>query len=384
MHIKNADPLDDVLETLDRCLDTPTEIRGKKIYCIDWSIEISPEINSLDDHSAVVYFYLECPDWDEPLFECCSGLGKDQKTAIGTAVGSFMFAFMDGIAAMENDLDPISVESEFAGNTHRWKSYKSNIVGMGENTNSEFKRYWDMLKDGIMKRLGNQRMCYVKVYACKSVGADGRESITGECRVNNVPSDELSAIVYNIASEFEVHNFYSQKMFFFIRQDSQTLLPYPYRMNKIPALREKVTTALEMFDKCETEEQYNELPDKLAEALQDGVLAEECYSFLPEICAENAFSEMLFSEQLQFVIGGKEPVTVYKTQLAEFYPLGNIMFSIFDSGLFGERTNDLYHKLISVSAIAGVVMQRRTEGKSLEGLKMTALLFNTSPRFELR
>ncbi len=384
MHIKNTDPLDDVLETLDRCLDTPTEIRDKKIYCTDWSIVISPEINSLDDHSAVVYFNIECPDWDEPLFECCSGLGKDQKTAIGTAVGSFMFAFMDGIAAMENDLDPISIESEFAGHMHKWKAYKSNIVGMGENADPEFKRYWDMLKDGITKRLGNQRMCYVKVYACKSVGADGKESVTGECRVNNVPSNELSAIVYNIASEFKVHNFCSQKMFFFIRQDSQTLLPYPYRMNKIPALREKVITALEMFDKCETEEQFNELPGNMAEAMQDGLLAEECYSFLPEICAENALSEMLFSEQLQFAIGDKEPVVVYKTQLAEFYPLGNIMFSIFDSGYFGERTNDLYHKLISVSAIAGVVMQRRAEGKSLEGLKMTALLFNTSPGFELR
>ncbi len=379
------DPLNDVLDTLNRCLNIPTEIRGEKIYCTNWNVEITPEIESSDEHSAVVNFYLNCPDWDEPLFECCAGLGSDQRTAIGTAVSSFLFAFMHGIEVMENNLDPIPIESELAGKPHKWSVYKSNIVGMGDEMTLDFNTYWNALKDGIIKRLGNQRMTYVKIYACKSVGRDGSENVTGECRVNDVPSDELSAIVYDIAAKFDVHNFCSQKMFFFIKQDSQTLLPYPYRMNKISELREKVRTALELYEKCNTEEEYNELLGKMVLALQDGPLAEECFSFLPEICAERAFGDKIrFSEQVQFAMGDTQPVTVYKNQLADYYTIGNLMFMIFDSGHFGERTNDLYRKLIGYSATGSAVSQCMSDGKSLEGVKMTALLFNMAPRFELR
>ncbi len=378
------DPSDAVLDTLNRCLDIPTEIRGKKVYCTDWDVEITPEIESSDDRSAIINFYLRCPDWDEPLFECCASMGSDQRTAIGSAVGSFMFAFMNGVAVMENNLDPIAVESEFGGKPHKWNVYKSDIVGMGDNIKPDFKQYWNALKDGIISRLGNQRMTYVKVYACKAIGADGKANITGECRINDVPSEELGAVVYDIAAKFDVRSFCSQKMFFFIKQDSQTLLPYPYRMNKIPALREKVCAALELFDRCETDEQYDALPGKMAAALQDGPLAEECFGFLPEICAERAFSQIHYSEQVQFAIGGGEPVTVYKSQLADFYSLGNLMFGIFDSGHFGEKTNALFRKLINYSATAHGISQCMTDEKSLDGIRMTALLFNMSPRFELR
>lgn len=381
------DPLTDVLDTLNKCLGemVNTQIRDGQVVISDWNVTITPEIEDLTDRSAVLNFYIKCPDWDEPLFECCAGLGSDQKTAIGTATGSFMFAFMDGIGAMQNNTNPIMIESEFAGKPHSWRVYRSNIVGMGDNNEPNFEQYWNALKDGIIKRLGNQRMTYVKVYACKAIGTDG-ENITGECRVNDVPSEELSALVYDIAAKFKVTNFCSQKLFFFIKQESQTLLPYRYRMNKIPELREKVKTALEIFDKCESQEQYDELLGKMAEALDDGSLAEECFGFLPEICAERAFGDIHFSEQVQFAVNGDtvKIETVYKNQLADFYPLGNLMFSIFDSGYFGDRTNDLYKKLIGLSAIGSSVSNILEQGKELSGCKMTALIFNVSGQFELR
>ncbi len=381
---RKYDPLDDVFDTFDKCLNTPKKIRGNKVYCTDWDVEITPEVESSDERSAILNFYLKCPDWDEPLFECCASIGSDRKNALGSAMSSFLFAFMDGISAMENNRKPITVESEFAGKPHKWNVYRSNIVGQGDKVEPDFEQYWNALGDGIIKRLGNQRLCYVKVYACKVIGSDGKANITGECRINDVASEELGAIVYDIAAKFDVRNFCAQKMFFFIKQDSQTLLPYPYRMNKLSALRDKVTIALEMFAKCETEKQYNALPGEMAIAFRDGSLAEECFGFLPEICAERAFSEVSYSEQVQFAIGGSEPVAVYRNQLADFYPLGNLMFEVFDSGHFGDKTNDLFKKLIAYSATASVINKCFSDGKTLEGVKMTALLFNVSPRFELR
>lgn len=382
----SLDPLDDILAALNNCLQTPTEIRDKKVICTDWNIVITPKIENLDNRCAVLNFYLDCPDWDEPLFECCAGVGQDANTAIGNAVGSFIFAFMHGIYAMQTNSDPISIESEYAGAAHRWQVYKSDIVGIGDEIEPDFADYWEILKDGIIKRLGNQRMCYVKVYAAKAVGKDG-ESITGECRVNDVPSEELGALVAEVAAKMNVKQFASQKMFFFIKQSSQTLLPYPYRMNKIPELREKVKTALETFLNAEESEKgYDDLLPDLVLALQDGPLAEECFMFLPEICAERAFGDQIqFSEQIQICIGGGEKTAVlYKNQLADFFTLGNLMFMVFDSGYFKDKTNDLYNKLIRCSSIGNAVYQVKSEGKELDGIKMTALLFNPSPKFELR
>ena len=191
------DPMQRVLESLHGCLETKDEINDGKIFCPEWNITITPEIDQLEQQMAVLNFYISAPDWEEPLFECCAGMGKDTDTAIGMATGSFLFAFMQGIALMRRGEDEVPLESEFVGHTHRWSVYKSNVVGTGESTEDDDDAkavtsvYWNLLKEHIAKRLGNQKMCYVKIYAAKAVGADG-EQITGECRINDVPRSPLS------------------------------------------------------------------------------------------------------------------------------------------------------------------------------------------------
>ena len=382
------DPMQKVLESLHKCLETKDEIRGETVFCPEWNITIKPEIDRLDDRMAVLNFYISSPDWEEPLFECCAGMGSDSDTAIGMAISSFLFAFMQGIAIMQREEYGLPLESEFNGHIHRWSVYKSNVAGTGDNIGGDPKEvtsvYWDLLKEHIAKRLGNQKMCYVKIYAAKAVAADD-EQITGECRINDVPSDELGALVGEIAKKWDVKQFASQKQFFFIKQDSATLLPSPYGSeNKVTVLREKVKTALELFNGVKTQEDYDHLPDKLFAALGDKTLAEECYSFLPELCAERAFGQMQFSEQVQFFTPNKPIITVYKNQLADFYPLCTLMFTLFDSGYFGENTNNLYGLLVSLSSIYGAVQQIKEKGSDLEGCRMTSLLFNTSSDFEIR
>ncbi len=381
------DPMHRVLEGLHGCIETKDEIRDGMIFCPEWNITIRPEIDQLDQQMAVLNFYVSSPDWEEPLFECCAGTGRDTDTAIGTATSSFLFAFMQGIALMQRGEDGTAFESSFAGHTHRWSVYKSNVVGIGEKTGDDddakevTARYWELLKDHIAKRLGNQKMCYVKIYAAKAVGADG-EHITGECRINDVPSEELGALVGELATKWNVQQFASQKQFFFIKQDSETVLPYPYGGAKIPTLSVMVKKALDIFAEVKTQEQYEQLFDKLNEAIGDETLAWECLSFLPEICAERAFGKLTFSEELLFSFGDNS-TSVYKNQLADFYPLGNLMFSLFDSGIFGERTNDLYRSMIGMSSIYSAVEKLSENGAAPEG-RISALIFNTPLGFEIR
>lgn len=337
------DPLKRVLESVHELFYVKNEIRGNTVVVPEWDMTIVPRIEQCEDRIAVVGFHISDPDFDEPLYECCASTGKDADSAIGSCVGSFLFAFMNGILQMKNRDGGKQLQSTFGGKTHTWRSYNSDLVGMGESVdigeNAVATKYWDMLKDEIVKRLGNQKMCYVKIFASKAIGKSD-EQVTGEVRINDVPSAELGNIVAKHAAEWNINQFASQKQFFFIKQDGEVHNPYS-GANGRAILREKVKTALELFKNVDSEESYNALPNALAAALGDEVLAQECFAFLPEMCAEHAFQEVTYAETIQISVSGGNAVTLYRNQLADFYPIGSAMFSLFSEGVFGDDTNSL-------------------------------------------
>ena len=378
-----ANALKHVLGTLHDSLQTPDRVEGDHVYCPDWQMTVTPQIEQVDERGAVVNFYISAPQWGKDLFECSAGMGSDAKQALGMACGSFLFSFMDGIVQMESGQPSESLETEFAGKAHRWKVYLSNIVGMGNSPQVDNARiYWEALKEEIVKRLGNQKLCFVKVYAAKS-----GENITGECRVDDVRSEALSNLVADMVKGWDAGYFASNKAFFFIRQEEETLQPYPYYGRAgWEALREKVKTAALMFHASEDQEQYETLPERLRQALGDATLAAECYAFLPEICAENAFDNITYAETVDILPHDGEVVTCYKNQLADYWPLHNALFSLFEEGVFGEATNDIYREYIGTSAIYSVICQAKEKGgeKAMEGGVLSTLLFRMDGDFEIR
>lgn len=382
VHHKPKEPMQRILDSIHECITVDNEIGDNCITIPKWNMTIAPSIEQLDDRVAVINFHLFCPEWDEPLFECCAACAKDTDSAIGMAMGSFLFCFMQGITAMQQGDDPIKVESSFAGYSHRWKLFESNNVGMGESIGES--HFWDMLKEHIVKRLGNQKLCYIKVFASKAVGKSDVQ-VTGEVRINDIPSPELGKLVEQVASEWNIEQFSSQKQFFFLKQEPETMLSDRYYTAEQRAeLADMMKLALEMFNACETDEQYDAMYVNLAQKLNDITLTEELLSFLPEIAAENAFSEMQFSEQIKISVGGGEPVEYYKSQLADYYTMHRTLFALLSSGVFGDETNNIYRKLIGYSSIYNCVRQMEEKGSKLENCKLTSLLFNTSKDFEIR
>ncbi len=376
---KKKNPLKEVLENLHNCLGVKNIVRDDRIVCPEWNLTIRPEIEQNDGQTIIVNFYISSLDWNEELFECCAA-GN-----IGMAVGSFLFAFWDGIRKMMSGEEPLSFETEFAGKTHKWDTYISQIVGLGEqvgnfdiSANHNF--YFDLLSEHIKKRCGNQDICYVKVYAAKI-----RDDVTGEVRINDIKSEELSAIVADAVKDWKVEQFASHKQFFFMRQDKSTLLPYPYSGDEGYILfKSKIKRAAELFHGCPDGEYPDIFREKLKKELGDPTLAEECYSFLPEICAENAFSDLSFAENVDIMIGDNPGISVYKHQLADYYPMMKVIFSLFGEGVFGKETNNIYREYIGCSAIYSVVQQIQEKGSQLKDCSLTALLFSMSDDFQLR
>ncbi len=374
---KNS-PIKEVLESLHKCLGVKNIVREDRVVCPGWNLTIRPEIEQTNGQMIILNFYVTSLDWNEELYECCAA------GAIGSGVGSFLFAFWDGIRRMMERDNPIKFETEFAGKAHKWDAYVSQIVGLGENVkNFELKDYhsfyYDLISEEVKKRLGNQDMCYVKVYAAKTI-----EEVTGEVRINDIKSEELSAVIAEAIKDWDVDRFASHKQFFFIKQDKSTLLPYPYSGDEgYIRFKSKIKKAVELFSKC-TDEEYSNFCEKLREELGDTTLAEECYSFLPEICAENAFSDIRYSEKVELSIGSGDRIGVYKNQLADYYPMMKALFSLFDEGVFGKETNDIYKLYIGCSAIYNVVNQLLEKGSDLKNCGLTSLLFSVSEDFKLR
>ncbi len=384
-----ADPMNEqlALDYLLRCdlhgsLMTPDVLENGRICLPEWRLTLRPEVEQLQPNAVSLNFYLSSPDWDDPLFECSVALGADTHQALGLASGSFRFSFLQGIARMAAGEEPHEeLDTTFAGAPHHWSVYLSNVVGLGNSPQLEGPQvYWNALRDGILRRLGNQKLCYVKVYGAKVNG-----EVTGECRIDDVKSEELSAVVAKLVESWEVEDFASHKMFFFLRQREDTILPNPYSGPQgRRLLRDRVQRAAELFHACDSEEEYEALEARLARELEDPVLAGECHFFLPEICAENAFPQLSCSEAVRITVGDQPPVSCYKNQLSDYWPLRTALFDLFSSGAFGEETNSVYNEYISVSSIYNVVRQMLEQGTELEDARLTQLLYRMGDGFVIR
>lgn len=163
-----------------------SERRDDSLYIPEIDMVLTPVVHQLQDKSAGIAFYMQSDKYDKQLFEYSMGMGGDGRNAVGMALASFLFSFMEGFHKMIAKEEPTEIKTEFAGKTHEWNVYLSNVTGMGlkEKTeeNASAYAYWELLKDEIMKRLGNQRLALVKVYASKSP-----KDVICEVRIDDVP-----------------------------------------------------------------------------------------------------------------------------------------------------------------------------------------------------
>lgn len=363
-------PLKDLAELLN---DTKTVLRDGVLSIPSWDVTVQAKLEQLDERGAVVYYYLESPQWDRPLFECSAGTGSSQKTAFGMAQGSFVFGFLDGVRSMAEDQPADQVQSEFAGKSHRWSVYRSNVVGMGatpDNQDTSF--YWNLLKEGVLSRLGNQKLCYVKLY-----GAKFNDSITSEVRVNDEISPELSAKLEEYVRTWVNKDFGSVKQLIFLKQQDATWTPYPHSPE---ALEGHVRTAISLYAKSTDQASYDRYVETLTELVGDQSLAEELHSFLPEFCAENAFQNIDYGEALA-IHQASQDQTVYKSQLYSYYPIRRAL----QKELGGLVTNELYRDYISMSSVYSVICQAKEKGADLnaDGGRMM-ISFGFSEEYELR
>ena len=361
-----------------------TERHGDSLYIPKFDLYITPSIQQMTENSIGIEFNMYIKKLDKYLYEYSSGMGQDLNTAVGMSIATFLLSFINTFEFMETKDNPINVTTEFAGKEHNWDVYLGNVAGMGSPGDSgkaaSATVYWDLLKDDIIDRLGNQKMVYVKIYAARFP-----DNAIGEVRFDDVAIPELSEQVQKLAEQWEVNQFGSEKQFIFIEQNPATVIPSQYDGPEgRRKMRAHVVEYLKLFEKATTEELYYSLVKDFGNLIGDRVLANECFGFLPEIAAIRALGDrIIVSDQMRISFPDKKTVKAYSTQLSDYLLLENCLIDIIRSGDFGEGTKNVWQDLIGTSAVCSVYAKAQDAGDRITP-KMTTLLYNVDGDFELR
>lgn len=296
-----------------------TECISNELHFINLDIVLRPTIMQLNSQSVLLCFELTSEQWDKSIIENSAGMGVDTAQALANALESFSSACLEGLLYMLSEQSCYeSCTSTFMGHEHKWQVYLSDLVSIGEAPDiEEAQYYWDELKEMLLPRLGNQRFCYIKVFASKSFG-----SVFCECRIDNVLSNDVTQLLVKMTKHWSTQKFASHKMFFFLKQDENTVLPSDlFLPPKQKELNYQVNVALRLFGQCSTQEEYEQLPLQLQEIIPDKVLALELYYFLPEICTQMMLPEISFSDAISLFIGDNEPINIHIHQLTDYLPI---------------------------------------------------------------
>ncbi len=371
-----------ILEKMRGRSGIPDKVENGKLYLPDWDIEITPRLQKADPKSAYIVFEADSPDWDISLTEGSADMGENTETAIDNAVMSYMNTFVDGLGKMKKRREFGTVITRYNNAEHRFRVWNTMLVGKGMGGQSAPKDsgnvYWEILKTDIARRLGNQKICVIKIYASKN-----GDNVICECRINNEISREMTEKVSAYAKTWKTDGFSSEKQYIFIEQQEKTFVPHKYpKAEKNEEFRDKVDRCIQLIDKAETKKDYDKLYDRMCEAAGDRTLAAECQLMLPEIMARHAYANAIdFPEYIDLTLGKKGTDRIYCCQLYEFYPLKNVALDILSHSVDGEKT---FRKLVALSSANRAIGNGIENGAKLENIRMTACNIIAGEDFELR
>lgn len=363
---------------LHNSFEVKDEVKEDHIVLPSWNISIYPELTDMQEDAVAVTFNIECPDWDRDIVEISAAKGKNPAQALSVACNTFMLSLAHSLTLMAKKQNAVPVESQFAGKQHKWNVYRGNLLAGGEAQKIQnFNLYWDALKEQLVQRIGNQKLCYVKIFALKN-----GDQVKGECRINDVRIESLSRIVADLAKQWDIQGYGVHRQFFLFQQEEITCQPYAYDTE---TLEDYTRETIRLYGSVKTKEEALALPTRILELCEgDQTLAREMQLYVPMIAAEQAFMKLAYPETLTFEFPDKRKEVVYRSQMSSFHTIQKALQWAFQYRVFGKDSDRLYQMLVSASPLYQFVQKSSQEGKPVKDGMGVNLTIGVGDDFEIR
>lgn len=360
-----------VIQWLSEMIDG-SRVEGQSLYIEEDHLEIEPHIMQIKNGVAQIAFILKHPLFQEDMIESVVGAGPTSDEAIKVAAIQFVSSVLEVLQKALKAVEGQEVIVKLPEQENQFKLYKSSVKVQGNKKSREAIDYWNLLGEELVKRLGNKRVYFIKMYASKAA-----EKVHCECRVNGMVYPLFTRILERIARSWEIETeHYAEKQFFVLIQDESTYKPYPLSKKEVEQF---VLSSLLLYRQCSSQEAYDEISKKILKACPNPSLAQELLAFIPEVFAEVIFSEAIYLDSAIFIRDGKE-IEISKHQLTAYDWIHSIIERTIRAGYYEKEQVDC---IISCSASLNCIQQAMKEGSKLENLCTSGIAIPVDETYEI-
>ena len=313
---------------------------------------------------------LEHPDFFEPLVESVTGFSeKDrQKARVGAyEILNTVLAVLPPALRGEGEELP---EVALWGRTHRFRAKASDVLLRGAKEPPENRDLWSRMRESVLPYLGSKPVYWVKLFLSNT--GDGTSC---EARINGWVVPELTERLTALAREWPLDNLpmKSAKQYIALVQEGETRVECPYTWKQARNLTRR---AIDLF---ESGMDYDRIPQAIGELTAVPSLAEDVFSFLPELMTKALLPEVRTFSQLQLCPKGEEPVCVYFTQCRSWDPIHTAVREHLQEDQPGR---DKLMTIVGTSAMSHALSQALKNGSEPEDLILYQSFF-ISDSYEL-
>ena len=332
-------------------------IKEDELYIEDIDLTIKTQLAQLKNGIAQVVFILKHELFQEEIVETIAGGGPTSDEAMKSAAIGFVDSAFSVIQEAIKSEKGHAVIVKIAEKENHFKLYQGQVKVQGSKKQDIPMDYWALLGDEMIKRIGNKRVYFIKVYVAKT-----DSEIMCECRINGVVYPYLTGMLKQVASEWEIETkLYAEKQCFVLIQDESTYKPYPLTKKEVDQL---VLSSLLLYRQCNNQADYDSLKEKIIKMCNLPSLAEELFSLIPEMFTEVIFNEVTYFDNIVLDKAG-ESIALSKHQLTAYDWIYSMVERTIRAGYFEKEQVD---RIISCSASLNCINQALRDGSKLENL----------------
>nr|WP_314466261.1 DUF6348 family protein [uncultured Clostridium sp.] len=355
-----------------------SEIINNELVINDLKMTIKARVSNKTQHqNAIVLqldFIIKHENFDTEILESAAGIGRENDIydAIRNGTASFVSNVIEVIAdAFCDTHNPeLDFQTVLGDRQHIWHPKIGGLHAQGycDKNTIDNNRIFNILKDEIVPRLGTKRFYWIKVYVSRQ--ADG-EIIT-QCTFNNEPFLKAQQKMEEYAKSWNTGNqFKGEKQFILIRQCDKTWKQGKYNYEN---LKMYVFGAMELFENCSTEADWEGLFVRIADLTGDIDLAIELYFFIPELYCKLTLPEIQYSDEVVLIKPDGSEINVYLSQLSRLTLIKRLVREKLHSGF----DKDKYNHVLFQSATFRAINSALNQGGELENLATLPLAIDVT------